>query len=69
MPSRRWEFISIRKRASVSIDFIVGLPTTIQGHDLVWVVVDILAKMYKVIPTNSIVKTPKLARLFVDQLY
>ena len=50
-------------------DFIVSFPTTIQGHDLIWVVVDRLTKMCKFIPTKSRVKTPKLARLFVDQLY
>ena len=61
IPQGKWE--------SISMDFIVGLPTTVQGHDLVWVVVDRLTKMCKFIPIKSIVKTPKLARLFVDQLY
>ena len=61
IPQGKWE--------SISMDFIVGLPTTAQGHDLVWVVVDRLTKMCKFIPTKSIDKTPKLARLFVDHLY
>ena len=56
------------------MDFTVGLSTTIQGHDSIWVVVDRLTRirltrMCKFIPTKSIVKTPKLAMLCVDQLY
>ncbi|MCO5568899.1 hypothetical protein L7F22_022601 [Adiantum nelumboides] len=51
------------------MDFIVGLPTTARGHDLVWVVVDRLTKLCRFIPTKSTVKTFELARLFVQQLY
>ena len=61
IPQGKWE--------SISMDFIVGLPTTARGHDSVWVVVDRLTKMCKFIPTKSTVKMPELARLFVDQLY
>ena len=53
----------------ISLDFIVGLPTTIQGHDSTRVEVDRLNKICKFIPRWSIVKNPKLARLFMDQLY
>ena len=51
------------------MDFIVGLPNTLRGHDVIWVVVDCLTKMAKFIPTKTTLSTPKLARLFVDQLY
>ena len=61
IPNGKWE--------SISMDFIVGLPTTIRGHDSVWVVVDRLTKLCKFIPTKSTIKTPELAWLFVDQLY
>ena len=47
----------------------MGLPNTQRGHDAIWVVVDHLTKMAKFIPTKTIVSTPELARLFVDQLY
>ena len=51
------------------MDFIVGLPTTNHGHDAIWVVVDCLTKMCRFIPTKTTVKTPKLARLFVENVY
>ena len=34
-----------------------------------WVIVDRLTKMARFIPTKCDVKTPKLARLFVENLY
>ena len=61
IPKDKWE--------SISMDFIVGLPNTQRGHDAIWVVVDHLTKMAKFIPTKTTVSTPKLAWLFVDQLY
>ena len=35
----------------------------------VWVVVDRLTKLVKFIPTRKDVKTPELARLFIEHLY
>ena len=61
IPNGKWE--------GISMDFIVGLPTTIRSHDLAWVVVDRLTKLCKFIPTKSTVKTLELAWLFVNQLY
>ena len=58
IPEGKWE--------SISMDFIVGLPNTLRGHDAIWVVVDRLTKMAKFIPTKTIVSTPELAWLFVD---
>ena len=50
IPKGKWE--------SISIDFIIGLPQTNCGHDLVWVVVDRLIKLVNFIPTRKDVKTP-----------
>ena len=61
IPNGKWE--------SISMDFIVGLPTTNCGHDAIWVVVDCLTKMCRFIPTKTMVKTLKLARLFVENVY
>ena len=51
------------------MEFIVGVPMTSRGHDSIWVVVDPLTKMAGFIPINTNVKTPILARLFVEHLY
>ena len=61
IPSGKWE--------SISMDFIVGLPRTQKGHNSVWVIVDRLTKMARFIPTTTDVKTPELARLFVENIY
>ena len=61
IPKGKWE--------SISMDFIIGLPQTNRGHDSVWVVVDRLTKLVKFIPTRKDVKTPELARLFIEHLY
>ena len=51
------------------MDFITGLPKTNCNHDLVWVVVDRLAKLVKFIPTMKDVKTLELARLFIKHIH
>ena len=61
IPSGKWE--------SISMDFIVSLPRTQRGHDSMWVIVDRLTKMARFIPTKCDVKTPELARFFVENLY
>ena len=61
IPNGKWE--------SISMDFIIGLPTTSHGHDSIWVVMDRLTTMCQFIPTRTTIKTPKLARLFVENVY
>ena len=61
IPNGKWE--------SISMDFIDGLLPTSRGHDAIWVVVDQLTKMCRFVLTKTTVKPPKLARLFVDNIY
>ena len=61
IPQGKWE--------SISMDFIVGLPNTSRGHDAIWVIVDRLTKMCRFIPTKTTVKTPELAKLFIENIY
>ena len=61
IPKGKWE--------SISIDFITNLQKTNCGHNSVWVVVDRLTNLIKFIPTRKDVKTPELARLFIEHLY
>ena len=59
IPNGKWE--------SISMDFIVGLPTTNHGRDAIWVVVDHLTKMCRFIPTKTTIKTLELARLYCGE--
>ena len=62
IPQDKWE--------SIPMDFIVGLPNTSRrGHNAIWVIVDRLTKMCRFIPTKTTVKTPELARLFIEYVY
>ena len=61
--------ISNEKWESISMDFIMGLPTTNREHDAIWVIVDQLTKLCRFVPTKTTVTTPELARLFVENVY
>ena len=45
IPSWKWD--------DISMDFIVGLPTTEKGHDSIWVIVDSLTKSAHFIPVKE----------------
>ena len=51
------------------MDFIVNLPRTERGHDVIWVVVDRLTKMSKIIPTESTVIAHNLAYQFINDIF
>ena len=51
------------------MDFIVNLPCTKIGHDVIWVVVDRLTKMARFIATKTTITTPELAYQLVDELF
>ena len=58
IPGRRWE--------SVSMDLIVKLPTTADGHDSNLVFVDRLSKMVHLVPTTESLNARSFAALFVN---
>ena len=60
VPQRRW--------ASVSMDFITGLPAS-KGMDTLLVIVDRLTKMAHFIPTHDKVTAKELANLVQDSLF
>jgi hypothetical protein len=47
------------------MDFIVGLPRTQAGYDLIWVIVDQLTKVAHFIPVKTTYSGAKLAELYV----
>lgn len=60
VPTERWQ--------SVSIDFIVSLPTTARGFDAIAVFVDRLTKMVHLAPCKTSVTAADTAQLFVDNV-
>lgn len=43
----------IKERESIYMDFIVGLPHMLKGHDLSWVIVDRLKKLAYFLPVKT----------------
>ena len=60
IPSWKWE--------DISMDFIVGLPTTSQKHDSIWVIVDRLTKSAHFIPVNTIYPSKKYAKIYLARI-
>lgn len=60
VPPRPW--------ASISMDFIVGLPTS-SGFNAIWVVVDRLTKMAHFIPCMDTITAQELAHLFLNNVF
>ena len=52
----------------MSMDLIVKLPTTVDGHDLILVFVDRLSKMVQSVPTTESLNARSFAALFVNNV-
>jgi hypothetical protein len=50
------------------MDFIVGLPTTSQRHDSIWVIVDQLTKVAHFIPVHTTYPVKKYAEIYMDRV-
>jgi transposase InsO family protein len=60
IPEWKWE--------EISMDFIVGLPKTQSGYDLIWVIIDPLSKVTHFIPVKTTYKGSKLAELYIARI-
>ncbi|KAL4017102.1 hypothetical protein IC575_024776 [Cucumis melo] len=60
VPEWKWE--------SVSIDFITGLPKTLKGYTVIWVVVDRLTKSAHFVPRKSTYTTSKWGQLYMTEI-
>ena len=60
IPTWKWE--------RITMDFVVGLPTTVGGYDSIWVVVDRLTKSAHFIPVRVKYTAEKLAELYISQI-
>jgi hypothetical protein len=47
------------------MDFIVGLPCTQRGYDLIWVIVDRLTKVIHFLPVKTTYTSVKLVELYM----
>ena len=55
--------IPVWKWVEISMDFIIGLPTTQKGNDSIWVIVDRQSKVAHFIPVKAKYRGNKLAQL------
>jgi hypothetical protein len=60
IPEWKWE--------EISMDFIVGLPTTQSGYDSIWVIVDRFLKVAHFIPVMTTYKGAKLAEQYIARI-
>jgi hypothetical protein len=60
IPPWKWE--------EISMDFIVGLPTTQYRYDSIWVIVDCFLKVAHFIPVKTTYKGAKLAELYIARI-
>ena len=60
IPEWKWE--------KVTMDFVMGLPRTTKRHDVVWVIVDQLAKSAHFLPIRQDDPLDKLARMYVNEI-
>ncbi|KAL0562073.1 hypothetical protein IC582_002523 [Cucumis melo] len=60
IPEWKWE--------SVSMDFITGLPRTLRGFTVIWVVVDRLTKSAHFVPGKSTYTASKWAQLYMSEI-
>jgi transposase InsO family protein len=60
IPQWKWE--------EISMDFIVGLPTTQSSYEFIWVIVDHFLKVAHFIPVKTTYKGAKLAELNIVRI-
>jgi len=60
IPEWKWD--------SITIDFVVGLPRTIQKFDSVWIIVDRLTKSAHFLPINIRYSLEKLTELYIREI-
>jgi hypothetical protein len=50
------------------MDFIVGLPHTSRGYNLIWVIVDHLTKSAHFIPVSTMYRVRQYAELYISHI-
>jgi hypothetical protein len=60
VPSWKWD--------DISMDFIIGLPTTQKGYDSIWVIVDRLTKTAHFLPVKTGYRPPQYAEKYILEI-
>ena len=60
IPEWKWE--------NIAMDFIVGLPKTLKGYTVIWVVVDRLTKLAHFLPGKATYTVDNWAQLYVKEI-
>ncbi|GKC86609.1 putative reverse transcriptase domain-containing protein [Tanacetum coccineum] len=60
IPVWKWEWIAM--------DFVTKLPRTSSGHEIIWVIMDRLAKSAHILPMHKDNKMERLARLYLKEI-
>ena len=50
------------------MDFVTGLPSSKDGYDSIWVIVDMLTKSAHFLPVKATYSVAKLARLYIKHI-
>ena len=50
------------------MDFVTGLPKSVKGHDVIWVIVDRLTKSSHFLPIKTTFSLDRLAQLYVMEI-
>ena len=60
IPKWKWE--------SILMDFVIGLPRTFAGYDIIWVIVDRLTKFAHFLPIQENYPLEKIAQLYIQEI-
>ncbi|GKG23765.1 putative reverse transcriptase domain-containing protein, partial [Tanacetum coccineum] len=60
--------IPVSKWERITTDFIIGLPRTPSGYDLIWVIVDQLTKSAHFLPVKTADGMEKLTQLYLKEI-
>nr|GEV59429.1 putative reverse transcriptase domain-containing protein [Tanacetum cinerariifolium] len=57
------------KYKRIAMDFVIKLPRTSSGHDIIWVIMDRLTKSAHFLPTREDYKMDRLAILYLNEIF
>ncbi|KAK6151820.1 hypothetical protein DH2020_014455 [Rehmannia glutinosa] len=60
IPEWKWE--------RITMDFVTGLPKTVKGHDVIWVIIDRLTKSAHFIPICSTYSMDRYAQVYIQEV-